>query len=149
MILCSKDGASFGLSLEAVPLIERPIPGTNKWDSWLNINISVRCPQGRWQVTDECLLLHEAEELAEWLEAIAHGQSTENEISFTEPSLRLLFAENTSTNLLIRVSFMSELRPTWFRGKVFELDFQVTLEDLTLQSQRLKEEVFNYTRIGC
>ena len=146
MILNSKDDVTFSTAIEAAPLIERPTPGSKAWDSWLNINVSVRCPQGHWQVTDECLLLHEAEELAEWLKAIASGQSVEKEISFTEPSLHFQVLGEPTSNLVIRVSFMAEMRPPWGKGKVVGLDLHLTADNVSLAAQRLREEVFNYTR---
>lgn len=146
LILNSKDSSSFSLSLEAVPLMERPTPGINKWESWLNIKVSVCCPQGSWQVTDECLLLHESEELAEWLKALAVGQAVEKEIFFTEPNLQFQVLDEAISDPVIRVSFMAEMRPPWGRGKVFGLDIHMTLDNLSLAAQRLQEEVFNYTR---
>ena len=129
MILNSKDGAIFSFSLEATPLIGRPTPGINKWESWLNINVSVRCLQGMWQIKDECLLLHEVEELAEWLKAIAERKPVEKEISFTEPNLRFQVVNNTAYIPIIRVSFMAEMRPSWGRGKAFGLErYEIRLD---------------------
>ena len=82
-----------------------------EYDSdWLRIHIRVTHPRGTWSSTDACLLTWEAAGLANWLHAIANGESVDEEESFMEPNLRFHLLENGSK---LRLYFELECRPSW------------------------------------
>lgn len=82
-----------------------------EYDSdWLRIQIHVTHPRGTWISIDACLLTWETAGLANWLQAIANGQSVDEEESFMEPNLRFHLLDN---NAKLRLYFELECRPSW------------------------------------
>ena len=79
---------------------------------WLNITIRVEHPRGSWTSTDPSLLTDEVERLAEWLEAVADGQSVDVEASFLEPNLNFVLVDSDGAKK-VRVYFELESRPSW------------------------------------
>jgi hypothetical protein len=69
-------------------------------------------PKGDWTATDPCLLTREIVELADWLEAIQHGERVPKVLEFIEPNLWFqLRTANKIKGKALRVYSAFELRP--------------------------------------
>ena len=119
---------------------------------WLNITIRVKHPRGSWTATDPSLMTDEVQDLIDWLEAIADGQTVDSDAYFTEPNLQFQLPDNDANKL--RVYFDLECRPSWAKSTFKDddelwVEFSVTPEILrnTAKSLRLQLEKFP-TRVG-
>ena len=119
---------------------------------WLNITICVKHPRGSWTATDPSLMTDEVQDLIDWLEAIADGQTVDSDAYFTEPNLQFQLPDNDANKL--RVYFDLECRPSWAKSTFKDddelwVEFSVTPEILrnTAKSLRLQLEKFP-TRVG-
>lgn len=126
-----------------------PAMRTKDYDSnWLNVQVSVVHPRGRWTARDACLLTYEAARLADWLQAVGRGKSVASEESFIEPNLAFRLVESAQGPFL-RVYFELELRPEWaFSRAAFEEDlwveFPVGELDLVGAAEGLRQQLRVY-----
>jgi hypothetical protein len=106
---------------------------TEEYDSnWLIVAGNVTHPRGLWQFIQPCLLTYEAEQLASWMDAVAHAKSTHEYCGFIEPNLEFRALWNINAPVL-RVYFDLEARPSW-ATKVEEIFVEFAIEDLDLRS---------------
>ena len=121
-----------------------------EYDSnWLNIEARVAHPRGNWSFQDPCLLTYEVAHLADWLEAVACGRSTDAEASFTEPNLRFEHVPSLANGL--RVYFELESRPPWASSRVVDeadcfIEFPVSELDLRRAAASLREQTKRYPK---
>ncbi len=137
MRLCGPQ-AHFRLELLSVPRD----PG-----EWCRVRVEVGTPRDSWAAADTCLRRFEAEHLADWLEAIGRGTTTEGECSFTEPELA--FRALNGERKRLRVSLAWKLRPKWApmdRVEDFHVEFPVTDEVLHTAAESLRAQLKARTR---
>jgi hypothetical protein len=91
---------------------EFPSAALDGWDSeWLRISGRAQCPQGEWKFVDPCITTFELAALASWLRGIPAGLAG-RELSFTEPNIRFVHAEETEGRILF-VYLSQEASPPW------------------------------------
>jgi hypothetical protein len=85
------------------------------WDAnWLIISGSVTHPKGSWRFSNPCLTTFELEQLAEWLDGVAHGIPEPDSGYFTEPCLEFRFGSEPQPT--IKVALAHEGSPPWLTG---------------------------------
>ncbi|MFL5734648.1 MAG: hypothetical protein ACJ78Q_15915 [Chloroflexia bacterium] len=141
------DGSSLQLKIAGYQF---PEVANNEWDSnWLMTHLAVTLPQGSWSVTDPFLLTYEVGHLADWFDAIAAHEQTENEIGFIEPNLWFEVTNPTGGESCLRVHFGLECLPPWAvrsgRGAqdVFA-DFPLSEIDLHAAAESLRSQLNLY-----
>lgn len=115
MRLKTKDGESLDLRVTGYqfPQLETELYDSN----WLIVEGSLTHQQDVWTFRDPCLLTYEAVELANWIEQIAKGHSSEQSLRFLEPVLWFEYTED-SGNRTLKVHLEAESCPTWARSNV-------------------------------
>jgi hypothetical protein len=146
MKFCGVDGQSVELRVVGYQF---PDLAEIEFDSnWLRIEGKVSHPRGQWSFEDPCLLTYEVSRLADWLDALAQGNSISDEIGFVEPNLSFRIVRSATATVL-RVYFELEARPGWVAtptAGLEDLRVEFPLQELDLRQAAcsLREELANY-----
>jgi hypothetical protein len=109
--------------------------------NWLMIEGDVRHPRGSWSFREPCLLIEEATQLADWLEALKAGQRVGPSCGFFEPNLSFEVLPPGDVRLL-RVLFAAESRPVWWPCHVEAfVEFAITELDLARAANEWREQL--------
>jgi hypothetical protein len=112
---------------------EFPNRSENRYEQWIWVEGSVASPRGDWRFRDPCLLVEEAEALADWLEGVAAGATrTDEPLDFTEPNLAFVLTARSPDTVTIRVVFEHEARPPWRRRRTAHGSWSLDRERLGL-----------------
>jgi hypothetical protein len=109
---------------------------------WCGVHIKVETPHGRWAANDNCLQGFEVERLADWLDAIGRGTTTERECWFTEPELGFQVLDSDSKRLRVNLSW--KFRPKWApmdRVEDFHVEFPITGQVLQTAAEALRAQL--------
>jgi hypothetical protein len=147
---------------------ELDTPVGDEWDdNWLVISGAVTTPEQRWSFRDPCLLVGEAQLIADWLEAVAARRQVTSQpdehggprpsLVFTEPNLALSVTSYTADGAVVRVHLALEALPpqpivppgtagddggrhrSW-------LDVELTLHDAAAAAMVWRSELAGYPR---
>ena len=146
MRLETEDGQSLELRILGY---QYPDLETEEYDSnWLNVEGKVAHPRGNWKFRDPCLLTYEASRLADWLDSLARGTLSSEEVSFIEPNISFRSVESPEGGSL-RVYFELEARPPWAPSDVVEdeqcsIDFRLSEFELRRAAASLRDQLTNY-----
>jgi hypothetical protein len=146
MQLTGTNGQRFELELAGYQF---PELATAEYDSnWLIVRVDVDHPRGRWSASNACLLTYEVAELASWLESVARGRPTHDEVSFLEPNLLLRLVE-TGLGTVLRIYFELELRPPWAASELageedLYVEFSLAPHDLLEAAADLRAQLVRY-----
>ena len=119
-------------------------------DNWLIVEGRVAPADERaWEFRDPALLTWEVERLSIWLEALASGQTVEDDEDFVEPNLRFEVAESAQDTITIRVYFELESRPAWFFADAAGMndlwvDLRVDTDDLRAAAEDLRHDLARF-----
>lgn len=112
----------------------------------------------RCEFTDPCLLTGEAEELGDWLQAVALGRVAKTEhpeeeaglLIFIEPNLAFSVAAVSAQSVTIRVHLSLEALPPWAnpRAEIHETYLPIHSDPTALQTaaDEWARELANYPR---
>jgi hypothetical protein len=145
MKLASRDGQTLELRILGYQF---PDLGTSEYDSnWLVVTGKVTHSRGSWQFTNPCLLTFEAEQLATWMDRVAHAKLPSDTCDFMEPNLE--FRALNIDRRILRVYFDLGARPSWAaRGYVGTQDlwveFPIEELDLKLAAREWHTELTKY-----
>ncbi len=146
MRLETADGQSLELRILGY---EFPELETEEDDSnWLIVEGKIAHPRGGWKFRDPCLLTYEASRLADWLDSLARGTPSSEEVSFIEPNLSFRSLESPA-GARLRAYFELEARPSWAPSDVVEweqcwIDFPVSELELRRAAASLRDQLKNY-----
>jgi hypothetical protein len=120
--------------------------GPTDWHdrNWLQVRIHVVHPRGSWRSTDPMLLTSEVLKLADWMDAVAKGEVTQDERPFTEPALRFEVGSHA-----LRIYFELESRPSWAKSDVTPsndlwVEFPLAEVDLSGAAADLRRQLEQY-----
>lgn len=81
--------------------------------NWLLIRVDAAGAQGAWSVIDSCLLAHEVDYLADWLDAIRSGKQYSPALTFLEPALLFRCLDRGENGKVLRIHFGNLVHPDW------------------------------------
>jgi hypothetical protein len=113
--------------------------------NWPLVDVRAAINGRSWSTRDASLLTWEVKELADWLDSVAAGRTSDSEMSFLEPNLRFEVRDTTSSAVTIRAFFDLEVRPPWIDRAATDEDAPWT--DLHCQLDELQswaEELRGY-----
>lgn len=139
MLLKGSDGTHFELRI-----LGYQFPQGGDSANWLNIEIDAAFPVGQWKAVDPALETFEVAKLADWFEALAAGEPTDDEMYFLEPNLQFKRIHRTGAHTLVRALVEGELRPSWApRRKLKDLsaDFALDTDALRAAANSLRQQL--------
>lgn len=143
----ANNGSSFHLEILGYEFPESVDEGSDS--NWLIVYMATSIPQGRWFVTEPCLLTDEVKRLADWFDAVASHMQTEDEIGFTEPNLWFQIVKQARGTRYLRIHFGIECLPPWANRTEFGTEevfaeFPLSEIDLHTAAEALRSQLSLY-----
>jgi len=139
MLLKGSEGTHFGLRI-----VGYQFPRGGDSANWLNVEIDAAFPAGQWKAVDPALETFDVAKLADWFEALAAGEPTDDEMYFVEPNLVFKSLHRTSAQTVVRVQVEGELRPSWaphHKVKDLSADFSLGSDALRAAANSLRQQL--------
>lgn len=140
MRLLGADGASFELSLLGW---QHPRGAPNEIDAnRLQVRLSLATDDGAWSEIAPCLVVWEAERLADWLDALAAHRATDIEQHFLEPDLRFRILPAAGVARVLRIGIdLRARRPAGAGAPLGEVSFPVADDALVSAARVLRAQL--------
>ncbi|NOK33110.1 hypothetical protein HMI49_07875 [Corallococcus exercitus] len=140
MFFEDRNGDRFGLRI-----VGYEFPAGQGAENWLNIEIDAAFSSVEWKAIDPALETFEVASLADWLDALAAGTSTQEALLFIEPNLVFERLAGDGNEVRVRVRVRDELgpRPDVHPSSRTELsaDFALDADALRRASRSLREQL--------